>query len=404
MHDSEIARLAEALSALASESPSAREAMAAMGSLLNQIAGGAGSSSAYPRRVAGSFAGGRYAPFTGGGSHTDDRASSSFAPDPAGANERTWESRTNVSLEHVAERCRLKAEACRWAIQRRRLLEEGDGFDEHVAPRDAEFIERAGAIENCYIWTMDAYAQLPDDSHLEIIAGNYEGLAVAVETMQEIDELTHDRELQQEAMQAVAASQSSLRQALFDVGRKQRDADQEEAFHWLKEQTGARRIYVSRHMRLMDPADPRHWAERVEAAETLVERIAEVNERAGVVKTHLSRIRSHAERLDAGEGDRHDWERIDESVKSLLEESGVLATDEDLCEALELAIDTPMDGFEPGPALQLALTATENWLDSFEDEDDEDAEDAEDAEDDGEEEWEEEDRAAAPNPEEKHLA
>jgi len=58
-------------------------------------------------------------------------------------------------------------------------------------------------------------------------------------------------------------------------------------------------------------------------------------------------------------------------------------SDEALCEALELAVDLVPEDFEPGAPLRLALSKTEAWLDTFEDEDEE-SDDLEDEETGGE--------------------
>lgn len=376
MYEQELARFAEALSSLAQNSPDAREALGALGALLDQISGSSSGDGSPPP------------PAYSGEVVVRDRLNEGYLGSTGGARpddgeHHEWEPRASVALDLISERCRLKAEACRWSIERRRLLEAGDGYDERVGPRDAELIERARSLENCFAWSLHPQAELPDDEFMEVVAGNYEGLAVVVETMLEVDELTKDRDRQQEAMQMVAAAQSALRQALFDAGRKQRDTDQEDAFHWLKQQTGLRRIYVARHMRLMDPADPLVWEERNKAAERLVEQLSSSAEQSSEAQSHLNRIRYHVDRVDAGDGDLHDWERINETVAALIEECEMQPSDEALCEALELAVDLVPEDFEPGAPLRLALSETEAWLDTFEDEDEE-SDDLEDEETGGE--------------------
>lgn len=371
----EFARLAEALTAIAQENPKAREAFAALGSLLSQIA-------------AGGRSGGRVArPGAFEARVPAERA----AEGDWGEEQEASERRTPASLELIAKRSRIKAEACRWAVERRRMLESGGAFEDRIAPRDAELIERARSLENCFLWPLHPYADLPDDHQLEVIAGSYECLAVSAESMMEIDARTGNRDIQQEAMQLLAASQSALRKALFEGGRRQRDPDQEDAFHWLKDQTGKRRIYVARHMRLMDPADPEAWEERIETLQQLVEQIESEGDDSGSgeIKSHLNRIRYHASRVDAETADRSDWERMDDAVRVLLEQYDMSPSDPALMEALELAVDMMPDDFEPGTPLRIALQATGEWLDSFEDEEDEDDDDYDDDDDDDDEDDEE---------------
>ena len=386
MYESEIARLAEALSAWTRRSPEAREALGALASLLGRITGER--EKERERRPARMMEVRRAE-----GREIDEDAAD--VVQSVAARERVVDERGGprppLSLDVVLDRCRLKAEACRWSIERRRLQDQGVDFDEQIGPRDAELLERARALPDCFVWTLHPYAELPDDDRLETVAGCYEGLAVAAETMKKIDELSGDRDAQQEGMQSIAAAQSALRQALFDAGRRQRDTDQEEAFGWLKQETAARRIYVARHMRLMDPADPSTWQARVESAGRLVERLSADGEHAGAIQRHLNRVRYHAERADAGSAETHDWERIDESVTALVEELGVEPGSTPLCEALELAVDMMPEGFEPGPAFRVAMRACEAWVESFDEED-------------GEEEWEDGEPTETSEPGEEQLA
>lgn len=360
MLESDVARLAEALSVLSKNDARMRDALGALGSLLVQIT----KEPARPPREREA----QDAPSTVPSAETWDMGD--------GAGETPADERT-VSMELISKRSRLKAESCRWAAERRTIIDADGDAESKIAPRDAELIERARSYENCFVWALHPYADLPDDHQLEVIAGCYECLAVAAETMMEIDRLTGNREIQQESMQLVAAAQSALRKALFDGGRRQRDPDQEDAFHWLKDQTGRRRIYVARHMRLMDPADPETWDSRIEAARQLVEQLEAENEQGGEAQRHLNRIRYHAARIDAGDGGVQDWERLDDAVRTLLEQHDMSPSDAALLESLELAVDLMPDDFEPGTPLRIALRETEEWLDSFEEEEEGDDEESE---------------------------
>lgn len=376
MYESEIARLAEALSVVVRRNPEFGDVLAALGDLLKKAGpaerGGVGGIGARAERPAYSAPSEAEARPAAGGFDAEAGARRSASPRPPMG---------PVSLETISERCRLKAEATRWAIQRRVMVAHGGDFGDEISPRDAGLVERAKSLPNCFVWTLDPYAELPDDESLEIVAGCYEGLAVAAETMSALDARGADRDTQQSGMQLIAAAQSALRQSLFNAGRKQRDTDQEEAFGWLKDQTSARRIYVARHMRLMDPADPAEWSARIEETQQLLGELDEAGQQAASVQSLLNRIRYHAERIDAEDATRHDWDRVNESVRALVEDFDMAPDSIPLCEALELAVDLVPEDFEPGAAMRLALKACDAWLDTFEEEDgEEDGEEDEDAE------------------------
>jgi hypothetical protein len=77
----------------------------------------------------------------------------------------------------MIQACRLKAEACRWNVQRRELM---DQFDEVVRPKDEDLIRRAKAVPDCFLWMSTAYA--PNPKHVEVyldLAACFDNAAVA---------------------------------------------------------------------------------------------------------------------------------------------------------------------------------------------------------------------------------
>lgn len=159
----------------------------------------------------------------------------------------------------VAQRCRLKAESCRWAARRRRLIEDGASIESEIKPADADLVSRAKALPNCFLWTFDPTTEMPDDEGLEDLAGGYENLAAAAL-------LTHDlwtsedpdRTARDGAYQLLAEAQSAVRVAVFAATRRP-DRDQDDTFRWLRTRTFEDRVLVGRHMRLDDPADITGW-------------------------------------------------------------------------------------------------------------------------------------------------
>ncbi len=57
-------------------------------------------------------------------------------------------------LTMIIERCRLKAEACRWLAERPGTPEQSDSMVELAQHRD--LIQRARDLPNCYLWMMKA--------------------------------------------------------------------------------------------------------------------------------------------------------------------------------------------------------------------------------------------------------
>lgn len=163
-----------------------------------------------------------------------------------------------VDFSVIALRARLKAEACRWAIERRRLVTSGAELGETVKPRDAELAARAEQLQHCLLWMIDSYRALPDDGAMEQIACNYETLGLAAELGSRFIDDDADLEPDETLLHLLAESQSSLR-SILDAIDVRHDRDQLDLFGHLKELTYRHRIYVQRHMKLDDPADPAGW-------------------------------------------------------------------------------------------------------------------------------------------------
>lgn len=66
------------------------------------------------------------------------------------------------NLALIETRCRIKAEACRWQLTRRRLLEDGADFRTEIQPLDAEIIDRARNMQDCYLWMCNPNAPIPE--------------------------------------------------------------------------------------------------------------------------------------------------------------------------------------------------------------------------------------------------
>lgn len=163
------------------------------------------------------------------------------------------------SLRLIVRSARLKAECCLWAIERRRRLREHAPFETAIQPTDEALLGRVRELPNCYVWMLDPYRTLPPDGELEQLANNYGNLAAAAEYVSEVYASREaDRDELRGAYEVLAEAQSALRVGL-ERAVDLRDGDQDAAFHWLDTRTYEDRIYIERHMRLNDAADPAEW-------------------------------------------------------------------------------------------------------------------------------------------------
>ncbi len=249
-------------------------------------------------------------------------------------------------LEVISARCRLKAEACRWAVERRHLLEEGAEFMDDIRPRDAALVERGRGIRDCYLWMLDPYAQLPEDDALERVAGCYEALAT-------VADLARDMVIAGETVSPaakdlyymLAEGQSGLRAGLVAIGVRP-DRDQIDSFSWLRDRTFAQRVFIDRHMKLEDPADPSNWEDLKARAERLRSSWAAARSGDKELSALKQRAKHHAQRLVEGsEGDdaRRDWEELFSSIEGMIQR-GMPATSREVTDPLmELADRAPAE-------------------------------------------------------------
>ena len=158
-------------------------------------------------------------------------------------------------LPLIIKRCRLKAEGTRWAVERDELLRDGADFAEEIRPVDAEIIEQAKALPNCFLWMNqprnDTWTRA--DDYL-LVADCFDTLADTLETMHAAMGRGNAEQFM-EAVLLVAEAQSAVRCAVAQV-ETHADSDQQQTYHWLRNRASRDRFYISRFMRISDPADP----------------------------------------------------------------------------------------------------------------------------------------------------
>ena len=150
--------------------------------------------------------------------------------------------------------------------------------------------------------------------------------------------------------------------ALADVSPTLVDADQREAFLWLRREAEDRRIYIGRHMRLDDPAAPEGWAE-------LQARIADVaaawegrRQQRRARQNLLGKARYHGRRMRGTDGrwSDDDWSRLRAAIEELVA-AGVPASDRELREIL-LPLRDALPDEEFGPGLRAVLIEMDRYL------------------------------------------
>lgn len=260
-----------------------------------------------------------------------------------------------LDLALVARRARLKEEACRWAVKRRQRMAEGVDFEQAVRPMDKELGRRVREIADCYAWPLDPYAKLPSDAKLDELAAGYESLAMAIDLVSEVSAVEKGRAFTELAYQLLAEAQSALRAGLLRYAEIDNDRDQDAVFQWLRDRTFREQIYVPRHMRLDDPADPGNWHDLQQRIEDLHVRFNEEGRLTRERKALFNRLRYHLDPDRARhEGGLEHWQRVHEAVGLLLA-SGLQPSNVELRDLLAPALERMPGDFQPSPGMALVL-------------------------------------------------
>jgi len=241
-----------------------------------------------------------------------------------------------VDLEVVENRCRLKAESCRLAVERRAAAWDPVSEPETLA-RLKQMIARAKLLPNCYLWAFRREEQQPGDDVMLQIAMSYDAQADAVSLARRLVEgaVKTKPEEESEILHLLAESNSALRVALTRTWLTKDDSDQFEIHLWLRRETDQRRIFVGRHMTVADPADPANAAalrERIKRLRLCIDGRAN---RAKETKNGFNRIKYHAKKIakNGTHDSSEDWAKIAESV-AMLTASGITVGDHRIAEAL----------------------------------------------------------------------
>lgn len=274
-------------------------------------------------------------------------------------------------LPRLIQRCRLKAEACRWAVKRQQRLREDADFQTVIRPSDAALFDRARELGACYLWMLDPEQTPADERALEELAPCFDNLADALELAQSLLNSDTDADaFREEAYALLAEAQSAVRAGTNRAITGWVDQEQDAAFGWLRRRTFEDHVYVPRYMKVADAAEP---AESL----SLSERLGEIRRRIESSRAArrgrrelLNKARYHARKLGrdpaADEADA-DWRTLVRCVEELIE-GGAKPSDRDIREILAPLADDIPETFVGGSVMTLVLREIDRYLASRESE------------------------------------
>jgi hypothetical protein len=237
-------------------------------------------------------------------------------------------------LALIAERCRLKAEGVRWAVERDELLRDGADFSFDVRPGDQDIIGRARELPNCFLWMNQPRSDIWSRSeNYLLLADCFETLAECVEAILITTKL-EDRTHFMAAVEMMAEAQSALRTAVSRV-ESHPDSDQQMIYYWLRNRANEDRFYISRFMKISDPADPGRNDDVHDRAFELLEAIIPDQHLTTQIERGMAKARHHIERIALGEdvSDEYDWSRAAESIEAVIE-CGISSDNDELLELI----------------------------------------------------------------------
>jgi hypothetical protein len=234
-----------------------------------------------------------------------------------------WAPTTDADLPDVETRCRLKAEAVLWTMQRQHLLREGAKRAD-IEPRDQEIIKRAKQLPDCFLWMIHAAEFAPTKLASQgNLAGCFDTVANAVALMRELlVDLDGTNEVFERCLNVLAEAQSALRSAIDAVDGPAFDPDQKKVYDWLRATAGQKQIFISRFMRGEDRADPSRWEILLTRIENLREDHLQLRKRDKQRKKllHKARFELKAVTAAAEEDKTQHWRNFAAAVDALVQD------------------------------------------------------------------------------------
>lgn len=228
-------------------------------------------------------------------------------------------------LALIQSRCQLKAEAAYWranSLRQPPAVEPG----RYRPNRERELIEQAQMLPDCFLWmlTIDAKPTEPNlPTFYDEIGGCFEICAQAAERLLAMtDDTRHNRSQCEQLLTQAAAAQSALCAAVLRVNSIP-DRDQVALFNWLYTYAKQHSIYIGRHMRRDDLADPAQWTsiQTQLAAQNGNPLSGNGSRRNKQLRQGLNTIRYHLnQRRQEATPDEHHWRRIVATVDDLIQQ------------------------------------------------------------------------------------
>ena len=138
------------------------------------------------------------------------------------------------------------------------------------------------------------------------------------------------------------------------------DKDQEKLFLWLRHTVTEKQIFVSRYMRLDDPADPTAWQDLQQRIGDIRSQIEAIRKEEKQKSGLLNKAKYHAHRVVEGRGSEEDWKKVVAAVECLVNDD-VPASSVEIRDMLVTIIED-MPDIEVPPGFQRVLAEIDRYF------------------------------------------
>jgi hypothetical protein len=266
----------------------------------------------------------------------------------------TFPDESNDELRQIEERCRAKSDAVRWQAESHRRIWEGVEAPVDDAPVDPAMTEWSGHLVDCFYWLDDQdSSQATDLSLLDDVGGCFEALAEAIRLVPTGEGRRGELE---RALPMLAEAQSMLRRALQRL-KAADDSEQLAVYRIVREGAARHRIFIKRHLRADDLADPAGWPGLL----SRIEAVATSGQQSRQQKTRLERMRQHLEVIRQGQATDQDWQALMEIVEEAVGD-GIPPSNREIRDLLLPVIDDLPDRDDLLPGFRRVLREMDRFL------------------------------------------
>jgi hypothetical protein len=252
----------------------------------------------------------------------------------------------------------LKAEAAEYTA--RRL----SGDPAAIADGPGSLIDRAHAIDDCFLWMLDAGGYSDRPKVWTDLAGAFTAAAEAADLLKvwrEMPEPDAGR-VASDVLHLAAEAQAVLFSACADAGKPKPDLDQLNLFVTIREEAAARQVFVRRYLRKDDPADAARGPDVGRRAAALAATLRASGDRGRDRQKALSNLKYKAKKLrtdpSAAAGE---WPRVVELLDELVA-AGMPPSNPEVRDALLPVADQLPDDVALGPAAGLVFREIDRYI------------------------------------------